>query len=911
MADEQWRLAWALYRDARSAPASMRQALVLSSSPTSAALEEVLQMLRREEAKNGAARPAARLGLRLKQYEIAELIGRGGMGEVYQAHDTDLGRTVAVKFLPPDGVSAAAIKRFVAEARAASALNHPNIVTIHEVVREQDLLAIVMEHVNGVTLRQAYGEDAAAFGLFLEQARQIMEALAAAHARGIIHRDLKPENIMVREDGYVKVLDFGLADLAIAGAVTDELCAAGSILYMSPEQARGEPLTTASDVYAAGLVLQEIFTGRHPFAALRDVPHFSPEASAQALRDSRRGLPRRLGRLLASMTEAQASNRITAQGAAAVLKQMQQRGGAPKRTRTGVIVTVMVTIVAVLLLQAHRADPQWTLPEPFTSFPGYEDLPSFSPDGDSIAFTRSGGTRTMGVYTKSVRGGVSEFLTPQVDLAVNPVWSRVGHRIAYRDLTTQASLGEPETLHVMDANGANDRSIATIRSPCNAALAWSQDSQWLAASSGPDESHGALWRVSAVNGQRLPLTTALPGVRADCGQSLSPDGRRLVFSRWRPHDISDLYVMDVGPDLSPRGEPKQITTGNTQASATAWTPDGRFVIFFAGSDEGALFQVRCCSLDAKPQIVASMGNTGSYPAISKRGDLVFMRQSLNETLNSVRLTADGGSVAAQPFTVAGSTHVDAAPDLSPDGKYVLFQSNRSGRYEIWTAGVQDSDAVRLTNGSARSGHPRWSPDGEQIAYSSNGNGTAQIYLMARHGGQRRAFTSGPASYQAPFWSPDGEWLYFQSTRGGVDLIYRKRVSTGDAEQVGPLSPPVYEPFVVGNILYYARGAGMQRQLCWQPIPHGEESCQAERIFYSAFAVSALGRYYVQHRGEGKFEIWFAPHDGGARRLLLSSPDMIGWLSVSQRSRLLIYTRRIQWGKDLFISHLLPQPWWRF
>jgi eukaryotic-like serine/threonine-protein kinase len=218
------------------------------------------------------------VGRTLAHYRILEKLGEGGMGVVYKAHDGRLDRSVAIKILPPGKVADTQRKhRFIREAKAASALNHPNIVTIHEIRSESGVDFIVMEHVKGTTLEKLIGPKGLGTGELTRYAAQIADALSKAHAAGIIHRDLKPSNIMVTDDGRVKVLDFGLAKLMepsetspddttlSARSLTEEGTAVGTAPYMSPEQADGRKLDTRSDIFSFGSVLYEMTTGRKPF----------------------------------------------------------------------------------------------------------------------------------------------------------------------------------------------------------------------------------------------------------------------------------------------------------------------------------------------------------------------------------------------------------------------------------------------------------------------------------------------------------------------------------------------------------------------------------------------------------------------------------------------------------------------
>ncbi len=216
------------------------------------------------------------IGQALGHYRIVEKIGAGGMGEVYEAEDSHLQRRVALKLLPEGMVSDSnAVERFIREAQAASALNHPNIVTIHEIGESGTNRFIVMEFILGRTLRTMIGPSVD-LELLARIGEQVAKALAVAHAAGIVHRDVKPENIMVRNDGYVKVLDFGLArlvptsssaTLATAGNNTEAGTILGTVAYMSPEQARGEVTSSATDMFSLGTVLYEMSTGQHPFPA--------------------------------------------------------------------------------------------------------------------------------------------------------------------------------------------------------------------------------------------------------------------------------------------------------------------------------------------------------------------------------------------------------------------------------------------------------------------------------------------------------------------------------------------------------------------------------------------------------------------------------------------------------------------
>ena len=268
MTGKRWRSAYDLFQAACDLPEQERTEFLRDlPADTRELIEGMLEDLRRDDAIESTVKASLpEIGSTVGRFSIEDLIGRGGRGWVYRAIDTHLNRPVAVKFLRPTGAgSESTVESFLNEAQAISALNYPNIVTVHEVIRSESSTAIVMELVEGtsfrhLTERPAPVESVARWGA------QIAWGLAAAHARALVHRDIKPENLMLRPDGLVKILDFGLA-WKIGSSETLEELPMGTIGYMSPEQLRGDPLTSATDMFSLGIVLWELATGSHPFLA--------------------------------------------------------------------------------------------------------------------------------------------------------------------------------------------------------------------------------------------------------------------------------------------------------------------------------------------------------------------------------------------------------------------------------------------------------------------------------------------------------------------------------------------------------------------------------------------------------------------------------------------------------------------
>ena len=412
-------------------------------------------------------------GQTIGHYRILEQLGAGGMGIVYKALDMHLDRLVAIKVLPPEKVADAERKRrFVQEAKAASALNHPNIITIYDIASENGIDFIAMEYVPGKALNQLIMRKGLPVGEALKYAVQIADALAAAHAAGIIHRDLKPGNVMVsgapERSGFVKVLDFGLAKLTDKvesgereftetirqdeAPSTGEGTIVGTVSYMSPEQAEGKKVDARSDIFSFGALLYEMVTGRRAFqgdsklSTLSAILREEPKPASQVVE----GLPRELERIIARCLRKSPERRFQAMPDLKValeeLKEESDSGtlsAAPVTVRRGNRRLVWAAVpLAVLTLGAGAL---WfvrstaKVPEtvwhavPLTTYPGSQGEPTFSPDGNQVAFAWDGEKRDNGdIYIKLIgTGGPPLRVTTDPAVDYSPAWSPDGRFIAF------------------------------------------------------------------------------------------------------------------------------------------------------------------------------------------------------------------------------------------------------------------------------------------------------------------------------------------------------------------------------------------------------------------------------------------------------------------------------------------------
>jgi serine/threonine protein kinase len=732
-------------------------------------------------------------GSRLGPYEILAPLGAGGMGEVYRARDTRLGREVAIKILGSrHEVTQDRRDRFLQEARSASALNHPNIVVLHDVGSEDGNDFLVMELVRGKTLDQLRGNRGLAVREAVKYAIPIADALACAHSAGILHRDLKPSNIMVTADGVPKILDFGLAKLTesssisqdeatrtvhAASPISEEGKIAGTAAYMSPEQAEGKKLDARSDIFSFGTVLYEMLTGRRAFlgdstaSTLASVLRQDPPPPSQLSPE----VPRDLERIIQRCMRKDPNRRFhTMQDVKVELDEVREESESgtaaaqlppPRRRRAwifgGAAVIIVAGAVAAWYWRRAVEFPLPSQPIPLTAYEGDELWPDFSPDGNQIAFSWNGSPDgRFHLYVKLVGAANHLQLTTGDQDDTFPAWSPDGRWIAFQRSDAAGShtllvspLGGPER---KIGDGICAAQLAAMPVPNVAAfhLAWSNDSQWLVCSEA--DSVGGLILFSPFTSARQRLTSP-PASQRDEFPAFSPDGNNLLFAHTASLFDSDLFLLDLSPDLSPRGSPRRLTNNHVGISGIAWTPDGRDAIW--GTASVALSRVpvfRNGSIQTLPF------DHAIYPALARRQNrLVYTRWIRDYDI----WRTDGHTTERHP---SSSTELDAFTHFSPDGKRIVLSSMRSGNQEIWVGNADGTQLVPLTTlGGNNNDFPRWSPDGRWIVFRHSAAGLGSIWTVDANGGTPRPLNISGGENGAPSFSHDGKWIYFRSTGPAV------------------------------------------------------------------------------------------------------------------------------------------------
>ena len=881
-------------------------------------------------------------GTKLGPYEIQSPLGSGGMGEVYRAIQSSLGRPVAIKVLPAEKVADPERKqRFVQEAKSASSLNHPNIITIYDIGQAEGVDFISMELVSGKALDRLIPRQGMPLNDALKYAVQIADALARAHAAGIVHRDLKPGNIMLNEDGLVKVLDFGLAKLTEATPAsgddatrtmrptTEEGKIIGTVAYMSPEQAEGKKVDARSDIFSFGSVLYEMVTGRQAFhgdtkaSTLAAILKDNPQPASQLVD----GLPREVEKLISRCLRKELNQRFQhMDDVKIVLEELKEEsdsvalagpavsGRKPRRRITwalSVTATLVIATVGVWLVRSKNAAPEAPLVAvPLTSYPGNESWPSFSPDGTQVAFAWNGEKQdNWDIYVKQIGVEPAYRLTTDPAADYSPAWSPDGRLIAFfRDLSPGKT-----AIMLIPQRGGSERTLAEVNGALQNVtygpyLSWTPDSKWLVAATSTVGQHGGgLYLYSTETGERRPLTNPPIEEIGDTGPAVSPDGRTLVFSRVSPDFFNiTLWLLHLGEGYKPLGKEEKVQTGNMTNMGAAWLPDGSEFVFSSGTgnNNSGLWRI-AASGGAIPKKINLDASDAIAPAISRLGNrLAFTTEKYD--LNIWRIDLKGpGQKPGLPFRFIASTEVEYYPAYSPDGRRIAFMSARSGTQEIWVCDSDGSKAAQLTSfGGAAIYGPSWSPDSQNIALTVAQKGMKDdIYVISANGGVPRRLTANPAEDKWPDWSHDGKWLYFSSTRSGREEIWKMPSNGGEAVQITRNSGDTPRESPDGKSLYYMKGWPGAVTVWRASVDGNQETKVLDSVHGEGkWAVGKEGIYFFRTPDNlGHSDICFYEFaTGQIRKMVTIERTVDNNIAVSPDGRTILYPQSDESGSVLML-----------
>ena len=792
-------------------------------------------------------------------YEILGPLGAGGMGEVYRARDTKLNREVAIKLLPESvALDPARLSRFEREARTLAALNHPHIAQIYGL---EDAgargKALVMELVPGPTLAERIAEGALPLPEALEIGRQIADALECAHAEGIVHRDLKPANIKVRDDGAVKVLDFGLAkggDSGVAAnlqdsptftspAMTERGIILGTAAYMSPEQARGRPVDKRADIWAFGVVLFEMLTGRQVFAGetvsdtlaavLReDIPWAAlpPGTPPGVRRLLERCLQRDPRRRLRDIGDAKLEIEDVLAGRDIVTAQTPVAPVGPSASRlpwlaAAVAIAAAIVLSVWALTRDGGAGPDVLQFTQITDTAGEETAPALSPDGAVVAFAANA-SGSWDIYSQRVGGRNRTLIVgdPRRD-EKGPAFSPDGSQIAFYEADSDGGI------FIAGATGESIRRVTDHgQHP-----AWSPDGKQIAYSTeeilDPYSRQGVshLWVVDAGGGTPRRLN------EQDAAQaSWSPDGERLVF--WSNVDGQrDLYTIGIDG-----GEPVPVLQDDHVDFAPVWLPDGGAIMF--SSDRGGSMNLWQVDVDpstgraaGEPVPVTTGVQAAAESASVSRDGARFAFKSRVSSVNPFAIPFDPVTFrAGTPVLLDSANSILVPSSVSPDGRHLLLFNQGSRQEDLFISPTDRFQPRRLTDDDARDRGPSWTPDGRTVLFYSTRGGAWEIWSVNPDGSGLKKVLSLSDSLVYPLMAPAGDRIVVTSAvsyeifvkpvsgEAGAPLkgtvlpeggLLATAWSPDGRSLAGPIMPPSGRPAGIG---VYDLAAGTLRKISDDP-----------------------------------------------------------------------------------------------
>jgi serine/threonine protein kinase len=756
-------------------------------------------------------------------YEIISPLGSGGMGEVYRARDTRLKRDVALKLLsaevPEDSDR---YRRFFQEARAASSLNHPNILSVFDVGTENGTQYIVSELIEGESLRSLIGKGPLSLKRYLDIAIQIGAGLTAAHEAGIIHRDLKPENIMITRDNRVKILDFGLAkpvgsekdsaDEHRSQLLTQPGVILGTVSYMSPEQARGEGIDFRSDQFSLGLILYEMATGKKAFhrdtpvqtlsAILSEEPpsvsSLNPKFPAPLRwlidRCLAKDLRERYGATIDIFHELRAFRdhiSETSYSGESLVAGKSTRKISKTLLYAGIAVTSL--IVGFLLGWIGRDSTQEPNPAyqftPVASNRENENFPAWSPDGKTIAYVGEV-NGILQVFTRSLAVSIPEQITFNDGDCFMPVWAPDGTRIYYTQ--RRKGLNRFDIWSVGAAGGtptmvAENSGWPTI----------SPDGNSMAFFRAEEKDLISLWSANPIGSKPVKYSETPFDKKKIIGADavFSPDGKKLAVQLWSIDSgkVWELWILPF-----PKGEPRQLKklSGVMGFFGFSWTPDSKHLVVSTDYPNKRKHHLALIDLDRETITPITFGvSEETSPAVSSDGKRIAF-SSGNAQYDLIDVPLDG-----RPMEYLTSTPLnERAPAWSPQGNQFAYVSDRNGADVIWLRSQTEGwERPLVTEKDFPNkeviwfSRPCFSPDGSRVAYHVHTTATTQIWISSLAGGSPIRLFNETLGQFSPSWSSDGNWIAYLRKMGWQHELVKMRVGGTDSPVIIEKSASYFQP----------------------------------------------------------------------------------------------------------------------
>jgi len=591
--------------------------------------------------------------------------------------------------------------------------------------------------------------------------------------------------------------------------------------------------------------------------------------------------------------------------------------GSPKRAGwkswAGIALAgVLVLAVAAGFAWKFRQQPSAPTPPntsavkivPFTGLAGRENHPAFSPDGKQLAFTwRPDGSDNLDIYVKLIGAGEPLRLTQSPDADIFPAWSPDGRFIAW-----VRAYGDFNEIYVVPALGGVERRIFKTRQAVWSRMSWTPDGKQLAIADAQDkENQSSIFLIPVEGGEtsaKLRMTQPPPGAN-DSWPAISPDGQAIAFRRIFNDSLTELFVLDApGQHLDKPADkqPRQLTAEQAVIEGFTWMPDGKELLYSLNRNGSASLQRirRDQPQPGKGQPFGAAGRKAFFPAIAPDGEQIAFVEPLDDA-NIWQLAPAG-----KPRKLIASNHADHSAQISPDGRRIVFVSDRSGGEELWICRADGSNQQQLTQrNGAPTGSPRWSPDGRWIIFDSREDGNSELFVISAEGGPLRRLTNDKANDSLPCWSPDGQTVYFRSNRSGSQQLWKMPAQGGAAVQL--TQQGIFECFASpdGKFVYYSKGRGING--LWrvgvdgtgeQPVPE-----LADAGYWRAWMISPQGLYYVANTDSLPLPLKLFNFTTRQSRIVMMTEHSPAWLphslGISADGRQILLTQN-----DLFSSSIM-------
>ena len=873
------------------------------------AIEDAARLL----VSDGQKLPAP--GTAIGNYCLGSRIGAGGMGVVFEAQDLRLHRRVAIKILalPFGGEGEERVKRFQREARAASLLNHPNILSIFDADFDQGHYYIATEFVEGRTLGRLAAEGPVERKVLLDIAIQICSALAAAHEAGIVHRDIKPDNLMVRPDGIVKVLDFGLAKLLESPNRPDmDLrtrpgSVAGTLQYLSPEQVLGKPVGPQSDIFSAGVVLYELAAGVRPFDGVTDGAIFAEILNRQPVRPSElgRSIDKDLEALIMRALEKDPDLRFQTandmRSALRLLVRDSQPSGpalapkpAPTPARRGWRAPTLAGAGGMALMGvlwfALETSPA-PLPSRFdrmTFGEGEQIYPNLSPDGKQFIYASSARGQ-WDIYLQRAGGSAEINLT--ADSAADntePALSRDGSRIAFRSERGEGGL------FVMEATGENPRRIGSrghlpAWSPDGKAIVYCDDTFIMPNDRGMRGSRLHVLDLATNAERELQTDDAVQ-------PNWSPHGQRIAY--WGIGAAGDREIFTVA---AAGGPPVPVTDDAAIDWNPVWAPSGRELYFI--SDRGGTMNIWRVRIDEGTGKIGGRPEPVTAPAVYVRflswsadGAKFLYSQAQNRiSLSYVDFDRTRLETVGYPVAAGGNYNIGNF-SLSPDESKIVHDTVGDIHEDLWIVNLDGSGRRKLTSDSFRNRLPRWSPKGDEILFISTRSGQFQEWIIRPDGSGLRQLTDARSIVNTGVWIDGGRRIVASLFGFGLALLdpavtrpIAEPAMLPGLERLSGFSYAFVSPPENGLLLGHIAGNG-ENPLVLYSLADGKLTRLGVRGTRPAWIPGSNNRYFVFLREDACF--LYDREQKREKRLFSTPHNQMYFLQISASGRRIFFTRTI-------------------